>query len=146
MATIEQKVFSVLQFAKTESAITVQRAFRIMFSCRTPNNNSIRRLYHQFETTGYLCKWKSTRRPRLSEESVARVRDCFLRSPRKSVRRTSRELAMPMTTVWKGLSKHLELRPYRLQLLQALKPIDYGLRAKFASYIYVLRLTISSSS
>ncbi|GFT32601.1 DUF4817 domain-containing protein [Trichonephila clavipes] len=40
---------------------------------------------------------------------------------------------MPVATVRKILRKCLELRPYRLQLLQALKPTDYGLRAKFAS-------------
>ncbi|GFU41554.1 hypothetical protein TNCV_2792681 [Trichonephila clavipes] len=34
---------------------------------------------------------------------------------------------MPVTTVWKILRKRLELRRYRLQLLQALKPTDYGL-------------------
>ncbi|GFS87705.1 DUF4817 domain-containing protein [Trichonephila clavipes] len=36
VATSAQKAFSVLQFAKTESAITVQRAFRIMFDCHPP--------------------------------------------------------------------------------------------------------------
>ena len=33
MATREQKAFCVLQFAKTESIIRVQRAFRIKFLC-----------------------------------------------------------------------------------------------------------------
>ncbi|GFW33538.1 hypothetical protein TNCV_2210731 [Trichonephila clavipes] len=31
--------------------------------------------YHQFETIGCLCQGKSTGRPRLTEESVDRVRD-----------------------------------------------------------------------
>ncbi|GFU59481.1 hypothetical protein TNCV_3898191 [Trichonephila clavipes] len=42
-------------FAKTESAITMQRAFRIKFDCHTPNDNKIFRWYHEFETTDYLC-------------------------------------------------------------------------------------------
>ncbi|GFW69946.1 histone-lysine N-methyltransferase SETMAR [Trichonephila clavipes] len=46
-------------FAKTESAITVQRAFRIKFGCQPPNDNNILRWYHQFETTGCLCKGKN---------------------------------------------------------------------------------------
>ncbi|GFS84795.1 hypothetical protein TNCV_2956911 [Trichonephila clavipes] len=54
-------------------------------------------------------------------------------SLKKSVLHTSHELAMPVTTVWKVLRKRLELRPYRLLLLQALKQTDYGLRAKFAT-------------
>ncbi|GFV13650.1 DUF4817 domain-containing protein [Trichonephila clavipes] len=67
MATSKQKAFCVLQFAKTESAITEQRAFRIKLDCQPPNDNNILRWYHQFETTSYLCKgddkgcnWKPT--------------------------------------------------------------------------------------
>ncbi|GFX98398.1 uncharacterized protein TNCV_4001671 [Trichonephila clavipes] len=41
MVTSKQKAFCVLQFAKTESAITVQRAFRIKFGCQPPNDNNI---------------------------------------------------------------------------------------------------------
>ncbi|GFS48380.1 uncharacterized protein TNCV_2297261 [Trichonephila clavipes] len=40
---------------------------------------------------------------------------------------------MEVTTVWKVLRKRLELRPYRLQLLQALKSTDYSLRTKFTN-------------
>ncbi|PSN49713.1 hypothetical protein C0J52_16348, partial [Blattella germanica] len=79
-------------------------------------------------TTGCLCKGKIVGRPRVSEENVQRVRDAFVRSPKKSVRKDSRELAMPVMTVWKVLRK----RPNRLQLLQALKPTDYAVRSNFA--------------
>ncbi|RZF32102.1 hypothetical protein LSTR_LSTR003965 [Laodelphax striatellus] len=85
MATSEQKAFCVLQFAKTESVVTVQRAFRIKFGCDPPSDNNIRRWFHQFEDTGCLCKGKSTGRPRVSEEDVERVRESFTRSPKKSV-------------------------------------------------------------
>lgn len=133
MATSEQKAFCVLQFAKTESVVTVQRAFRIKFGCDPPSDNNIRRWFHQFEDTGCLCKRKSTGRPRVSEEDVERVRESFTRSPKKSVRKAGRELEIAKSTVWKVLRKRLQLRPYRLQLLQALKPADHGLRANFAN-------------
>ena len=133
MATSEQKAFCVLQFARTESVVTVQRAFRSKFHCNPPSDNNIRRWYHQFEDTGCLCKGKSTGRPRVTEERVERVRESFMRSPKKSVRKASRELAIPVTSVWRVLRRRLQLRPYRLQLLQALKPTDYGLRANFAN-------------
>jgi len=42
---------------------------------------------------------------RVSEESVERVRQSFLRNPNKSVRRASRELEMSNMTVWKGSAK-----------------------------------------
>ncbi|GFT66412.1 hypothetical protein TNCV_3208531 [Trichonephila clavipes] len=57
MTTSKQKVFCVLRFAKKESAITVQRAFRIN---KPPNDNNILRQYQQSETTGCFCKGKST--------------------------------------------------------------------------------------
>ncbi|GFT31990.1 DUF4817 domain-containing protein [Trichonephila clavipes] len=65
MSTNEQKAFCVLQFAKTESAINGQRAFRTKFGCQPPDDNNIRSWYHQFVTTGCLCKGKSTGRPSL---------------------------------------------------------------------------------
>ncbi|GFW12692.1 DUF4817 domain-containing protein [Trichonephila clavipes] len=58
MATSKHKAFCVPQFAKTESAVTVQRAFSIKLGCQSPNDNNNLRWYHQFETTGCLCKGK----------------------------------------------------------------------------------------
>jgi hypothetical protein len=58
MATLEQKVFCVLQFVKHESVVSVQRAFRRQFNSDPPSANSIRRWYQQFQTTGLLCKGK----------------------------------------------------------------------------------------
>ena len=77
MATLEQKAFCVLQFARHESVVSVQRAFRRQFNSDPPSPNSIRRWYHQFQTTGCLCKGKSAGRRRLSEENVERVRQSF---------------------------------------------------------------------
>ena len=86
MATREQKAFCVLQFAKIESVIRMQRAFHIKFHCNPPCDNNIHRWYHQFEDTGCLCKGKSSGRPSMIEEHVKRVSDAFAHSPKKSVR------------------------------------------------------------
>ncbi|GFU07850.1 hypothetical protein TNCV_3551661 [Trichonephila clavipes] len=40
-ATSKQKAFCVPQFAKAESVITVQQAFRIKFGCQPPNDNNV---------------------------------------------------------------------------------------------------------
>jgi hypothetical protein len=89
----------VLQIAKHESVVSLQRAFRRQFRSDPPSANSNRRWYQQFQTTGCLCKRKSAGRPRVSEKSVERVRQSFLRSPKKSVRHASRELEMSIMTV-----------------------------------------------
>ena len=57
-------------------------------------------------------------RPRLSNERIENVRAAFIRSPQKSVRRASRELEMPPTTMRRVLRMWLHTRPYRLQYLQ----------------------------
>ena len=141
MVTREQKDFCVLQFAETESVIRVQRAFRIKFHCNPPSDSNIRRWYHQFEDTGCLCKGKSNGRPSMIVERVERVSDAFARSPKKSFRRASRELAIPAMSVCRILRRRLQLRPYRLQLLQALKSTDYGARAELGYRLDVCRVT-----
>lgn len=100
MATSERKAFCVLQFAKSDSVIAVQRAFRLKFKCDPPCDRNIRRWYRQFETTGCLCKGKSPGRPKVSVENVERVEESYRRSPQKSVRKASHELQLPKTTVW----------------------------------------------
>ncbi|KAG8243980.1 hypothetical protein J6590_032463 [Homalodisca vitripennis] len=98
VAIREHKAFCVLRFAKTESVVTEQRAFRIKFESDPPSDDSMRRWYHQFESTGCLCKEKSTGRPSVNEDRVERVRENFTRISLKSVRKTSRELEIPVKT------------------------------------------------
>ena len=62
-------------------------------------------------------------------------------SPKKSVWRASRELAVPVMSVWRILRIRLQLRPYRLQLLKALKPTDYGARVELGYRLDVCRVT-----
>ena len=67
--------------------------------------------------------------------------DVFTRSPKKSVRRANHDLAIPVMSVRRILRRCLQLCPYRLQLLQALKPTDYGARAKLGYRLYVCHVT-----
>ncbi|PNF26248.1 hypothetical protein B7P43_G02693 [Cryptotermes secundus] len=124
MASPQQKAFCVLEFAKTNSVVTVQLAFRRRFGINAPCPKNIRRWFRQFQESGCLCKGKISGRPRVSEEQVARIRAAFERSPRKSTNRASRELAIPQSTVWRVLTVRLHFKPYRLQLVQALTNDD----------------------
>ena len=63
------------------------------------------------------------------------LRVAFHRSPRKSIRVASNELAIPRSTVHKVLHKRLRLHAYKLQIVQALKPDDRPRRAAFAEEI-----------
>ncbi|PNF15586.1 hypothetical protein B7P43_G16487 [Cryptotermes secundus] len=83
--------------------------------------------------SGCLCKGKRPRRPRVLEEQVARICAAFERSPWKSTNRASRELAIPQSTVWHVLTVRLHLKPYRLQLIQALTNDDKRKRMEFCN-------------
>ena len=78
---------------------------------------------------------KRSGRPSIDEETVDAVRVAFHRSPRKSIRVASNELAIPRSTVHKVLHKRLRLHAYKLQTVQALKPDDRPRRAAFAEEI-----------
>ena len=131
MATMQHKFFCVREFIKTELATAAQRAFRLRFNLQPPMRKSICRWNHQFEQISCLCKGKSTGRPRVSEENVRRIKESFERSPRKSTRRASTELGITQPTVWRGLKRRLLFKPYRLQLVQALRPNDKRKRVEF---------------
>jgi len=62
---------------------------------------------------------------------MEQVRQSFLRSPKKSVYRESRELKMSSMTVWRVLQMRLHMKPYHLLLLQFLKPTDHIDRSNF---------------
>jgi len=57
-----------------------------------------------------------TWRPTIFEENVDRIRQAFVRSPKKSTTRANLELAIPQSTVLNVLKKRLRFRPYKLQL------------------------------
>jgi hypothetical protein len=71
----------------------------------------------------------------VSDEAVDFVRACFQRSPQKSTRRASRESQLLQTTVSKTLRKRLLMKPYKLQLFQALKPENLAVRYEFCREI-----------
>jgi len=131
MASQEEKAFCVLRSEVSRSVITVQREFRARFRKYAPCRNNITRWYRQFVETGCLCKDKSPGRSCVTDDNTERVREAFLRSPRKSVARASRELDMPKMTVWKMLRKRLCFKPYKMRLVQALTPADKLKRRDF---------------
>lgn len=122
--TGEEKAFCVLEFAKSESVVSVQRAFRNKYRKQGPSDKTIHVWYRKFKETGCLCDRKRSGRPGPYAETVDRVRETFLRSPTKSTASASRELGISQPTVWRILRKRLCLKPYRLGLVQALTPAD----------------------
>ena len=135
MISAQQTFFCVLQFSKTESIISVQRAFQWRYDIATPSTKYIRHWYKQFEETGGLYKRKSPGRLRTSEEAALSVQVFFSESPRKSTRRASQELCIPQPTAWHVLRPRLVMRPYKLHMAQVLRVGDRAKRVEFKNAI-----------
>jgi len=90
--TSQQHGWCVLEFHKTHSVVTVQRAFKRKFNVDPPTNKPILKLYRNFIERGCICDQRKghSGRQSVSEQVVDRVREFFFRSPRKSTRRASR--------------------------------------------------------
>ncbi|KAJ4442664.1 hypothetical protein ANN_04253 [Periplaneta americana] len=55
---------------------------------------------------------------------VEQVKESFVRSPRKSTRRASRETGIPQPTVWRILRRRLHLKPYQFTMVQHITDED----------------------
>ena len=135
MLTIQQKAQCVLWHHKLKSPIAVQRKFRNELREDPSHTNSIKRWFKNFMETGSILDRKRSDRPSIDEETVDAVRVAFNRSPRKSIRVASNELAIPRSTVRKVLHKRLRLHAYKLQIVQALKPDDHPRLAAVANLL-----------
>lgn len=91
-------------------------------------NTAHKKLKHWCKFKHLLCPKKS---PQTSAEAVNRTQAAYVRSPKKSTRRTSNELQIRKTTVWRILRKRLHFMPYKLQFMHSVKPEDMPKRRDF---------------
>ena len=112
--TQPEMVFCVLEFARTESWTVVQCAFCRKFRKEPPERKSIVRWHGKFITDGCLCPAKRTGRSSTLEDVIEQVQTAFQRSPCKLIRKASRQLQCPTTTVWRVLRRRLHTTPYKL--------------------------------
>ncbi|KAJ4445117.1 hypothetical protein ANN_06918 [Periplaneta americana] len=76
-----------------------------------------RKWHDTFLAAGPVLKKHSGGR-RTSDEMVANVQAAYERSPRKSLRRPSRELQIPKSTLQRIVHKRLKLYTYKVQLME----------------------------
>jgi hypothetical protein len=107
---------------KFESVTQVRREYRRVFNEEPPHENSIRRWDRQLKEAGSLLDKQRSGRSSVSDETVENIRNNFIRSPKKSVRKCARELGLSKTTVHRVLKKSLCFTGYKLQLLYTIRP------------------------
>ncbi|KAM8702697.1 hypothetical protein ACLKA7_000827 [Drosophila subpalustris] len=87
--------------------------------------------------TGMLVD-KPTRvrtRPLRSTENIAAVAENVREQPSTSTRHRSQQLDISRTSLIRILHKDLAMKPYKVQLVQQLKPIDHPNRLLFANWV-----------
>lgn len=131
--TVQQKVQCCYWLAEFKYPKIVERRFRQQWpEKQPPDRHTITTWHRKLLETGSVVE-KSPRGKKVREAQVDRIQQAFQRSPTKSVRRASRELGIPKSTVHDVLHKRLRLRAYKIQLVQKLQPNDLPARYDFAS-------------
>ena len=132
MATPQQRAQTVFWYAETKSIIAVQRNYRREYGGNAPDGKTIKAWCEKFLATGSVKKESGGARTRVSEEKIEEIRAGFQRSPQKSIRQASRQFNVPRSTVHRVLHKRLRLYPYKVQIVQQIKPDDRPRRQAFA--------------
>jgi len=133
MVTDQEKAKCVSWFMETKSLTQVCRNFRTVYNRHPPSRSNILQWVNKFFNTGSVKKSKRPGRPPIPQQRVQELQAALERSPTKSIRVASRELNISKSTVHKVMRKRFGLYPYKLQLVQELKPNDKPRRLHFAT-------------
>jgi len=122
--TTAERAWVVNEFAKTSNKCQVVRNWP--FPSPRPSRSGLIKLLHKFETHGSVHNLKSSGRPRsvLTALNTGIVDQVYLYSPRNSVRRTSAELGIGTSSVFRIL-KVLNKKAYLPTLVQSLSDGDF---------------------
>lgn len=133
--TIEQRS-RIVQFyyQNQQSIILTQRAYRRYFNVRfAPNRSTINRLVANFHQQGSVRNLPRSGRQRTAhtDNNIQRVLESVRDNPETSTRRRSTQLGLSRRSVQRILAT-LALFPYKIQIVQKIRPTDYQKRLDFA--------------
>ncbi|XP_045504404.1 uncharacterized protein LOC123701036 [Colias croceus] len=138
--TGEQRAFCVrAYFQNNNSLIRVRRLYRLNYRLRhideTPSNSTILSWIRSFNTTGNTTGSKKSGRPRSvrTVENIELVASSVQRQPQLSIRKRQSQLGMSRATVHRILRSDLNLKPYKIQIVQELRETDFDLRLNFVN-------------
>ena len=123
--------------AGSPSVVRVQRDFQTVFHKKPPTRKNLLSMVAKFRRTGSVMNQNKAHswRPRTARTNTnaGRVMDKALNSPKKSIRRMSRELNISKTGVHLLLHE-LGCFSYRIQIFQKLTLNDFAERARFCAH------------
>jgi len=101
-----------------------------------PSTQFVDQFVKRIRQTGSLLD-KATRScvcPVRSTENIAVVAQSVLEQPSTSIRHRSQNLNISRTSLRRILNKDLGMKPYKVQLVQELKPHDHPMRFQFVQW------------
>jgi hypothetical protein len=146
--TVEQNTFIVISFYRNatkdengEWSYSVQ-ACKDEYLAKFPHLDveeqslmtHIRRIVDRFDKTGDVSKGKSSERPQVGEDIVEDLKQRMEQNPRTSLPRLSAQSGVPLSTCQKIMKKRINLHPYKVSLVQELKPADYPRRVAYCNW------------
>ena len=131
------KAQCVLWMHETKSATLVRRKCRVEFKMKKgiPSRSTILSWYSNFLETGHIMSQVKKGRKEIDNDVVQTLSELFEESPKTPIRVAARSVPVCKSSVHNIVRKKLKLYPYKIQLVQALKPDDYGKREEFARTI-----------
>jgi transposase len=128
--SVEHGAFAVETYFKNDSVVVTQRIFRRHFNIyrndSVPSRNTVLLWVRNFRETASAAKRKPPgREPSLrTPDNIERVRQAFVRSPRRSASRNAIALRMSDRTVRRILHEGLNFPPYKMVMVQAINDQD----------------------
>ena len=122
-----------------QSPTAVRRRYRTHYAIKNgrdlPTRKILQLWYSKFlETDQMSSNTKRGRKP-VDNEVVERLKEIFRDDPGTSINLASQQVPISVGSVHKIVRKQLKLYPYKIQVMQALKPEDYEKRQQFAQTI-----------
>ena len=136
--TNEQRLQIIEFYYQNQCSVrNVFRALRPIYGLHNRSSEeTINAIVTKFRTQFTLLDIKPTTRMRTvrTEENIASVSESVAEDREMSIRRRSQQLGLCYSTTWKILRKDLGVKPYKIQLVQELKPNDLPQRRIFSEW------------
>lgn len=146
--TNQQRFFIAAWFECYQSVVTVQRKFRDKFgkNAKLPVYNTIMSIHSKLTESGEAEDKPRMGRPSSARtiESIDSVSDHFNVDPTTSQRRASVALDLSKSTIHRILRQNLQMRPFKIRVLQELSEEDFADRLTFCEDM-LQRLTIDGT-
>ena len=135
--TTEQRVFIVEEMAKTGSTIATRRSVKLHFNTKV-SLNTIGAVFRKWKKNGTirnLHKGNSGRHRSATANENVQIAEAHLNDQNVSLRKLSAATQISRSSLHRILRTNLQLKPYKIQESQELKPGDCKARLNFCKKI-----------